>query len=283
MRKTLAALLAALTPYVPPAQPDPPRIVVVGDSVTEQAYSYLGGWVDAPGDVVKIAGAGWDVDDVEGPYATAVAEDPPDVTVVALGPNDADPTAGGWTLYDIANWWDLLDTAPEGSCVVVVLPRHGAGFPHAWAVELDEARTNIVDLVAPGGSLNPPPGRSYVLTDWRMTTAPHPAFLGDWIVQTDYQAANKTTSWKANQQHMLGYHLTLGALAAVAVPVWAVAVIVAVSWSTHAVIDRRWPVIRLMEATGSGPFSKTTFGVIAVDQALHLSILSILAAALGGT
>lgn len=107
--------------------------------------------------------------------------------------------------------------------------------------------------------------------------------IGDWIVQTDYQAVNKTTSWKANQQHMLGYHLALAALAALAAPVWAVAVIVAVSWSTHAVIDRRWPVVRLMEATGSGPFSKTTFGVIAVDQALHLSILSVLAAALGGT
>lgn len=107
--------------------------------------------------------------------------------------------------------------------------------------------------------------------------------VGDWIVQTDYQAANKMTSWKANQQHMLGYHLVLGALALLAVPVWAVALIVAVSWSTHAVIDRRWPVVWLMEVTGSGPFSKTTFGVIAVDQAVHLSILSLLAAALGGT
>lgn len=164
------------------AQPDPPRIIVVGDSVTEQAYSYLGGWVAAPGDVVKIAGAGWDVDDAEGPYATAVAEAPPDVTVIALGPNDANPATGGWTLYDIANFNDLFAAAPEGSCVVVVLPRHGAGFPHTWAVELDEARTHIVDLVAPGGALNPPPGRSYVLADWRMTTAPHPAYLaGDGI------------------------------------------------------------------------------------------------------
>lgn len=104
--------------------------------------------------------------------------------------------------------------------------------------------------------------------------------LGDWVVQTDYQAANKTTSWKANQQHMLGYHLSLALFALFAAPVWVVAVIVAVSWATHAVIDRRWPVVRLMEATGSGPFSTTTFGVIVVDQALHLSILSVLAAVL---
>ena len=105
--------------------------------------------------------------------------------------------------------------------------------------------------------------------------------IGDWVVQTDWQAANKTSSWKANQQHMLGYHLALGALVALAVSPASVAVVLAVSWSTHSVIDRRWPVIRLMRATGSAPFSQTTFGVVAVDQALHLSILCLLAAVLG--
>lgn len=102
--------------------------------------------------------------------------------------------------------------------------------------------------------------------------------VGDWIVQTDWQAANKTTSWKANQQHMIGYHLALAAAVAWAVAWPLVLVIVGVSWSTHAVIDRRWPVVWLMQHTGSGPFSQTTFGVIAVDQALHLSILATLAA-----
>lgn len=101
--------------------------------------------------------------------------------------------------------------------------------------------------------------------------------IGDWIVQTDWQAANKTTSWKANQQHMAGYHLTLAAFALASMSVTFALVTVAVSWATHSVIDRRWPVQRLMRATGSGPFSKTTFGVIAVDQALHLSILACLA------
>lgn len=101
--------------------------------------------------------------------------------------------------------------------------------------------------------------------------------IGDWIVQTDWQAANKTTSWKANQQHMLGYHLTLAAFCAFAMPAPFVLVTVVVSWLTHSIIDRRWPVQRLMEMTGSRPFSTTTFGVIAVDQALHLSILAITA------
>ena len=101
--------------------------------------------------------------------------------------------------------------------------------------------------------------------------------IGDWIVQTDYQAATKTSSWKANQQHMLGYHLTLALFCAFAMSAEWVAVVVVVSWLTHSVIDRRWPVQWLMRHTGSRPFSKTTFGVIAVDQALHLSILAVLA------
>lgn len=104
--------------------------------------------------------------------------------------------------------------------------------------------------------------------------------IGDWVVQTDWQAANKTTSWKANQQHMLGYHIILGLFCATAMSAQAVAVTLVVSWLTHSLIDRRWPVRWLMERTGSGPFSKTDFGVIAVDQALHLSILAILAGTL---
>lgn len=97
--------------------------------------------------------------------------------------------------------------------------------------------------------------------------------IGDWVVQTDYQAANKATSWKAHQQHMLGYHVTL-ALAGSLVLGWApLLLVLAVSYATHSLIDRRWPVKRLMELTGSRPFSETMFGMIAVDQALHLSIL----------
>lgn len=97
--------------------------------------------------------------------------------------------------------------------------------------------------------------------------------IGDWIVQTDWQAANKTTSWKANQQHMLGYHLALAACALTTMPPRRVAWLIVLSWLSHSLIDRRWPVRWLMAHTGSKPFSETTFGVIAVDQALHLSIL----------
>lgn len=105
-------------------------------------------------------------------------------------------------------------------------------------------------------------------------------FIGDWIVQTDWQAANKMTSWRANQMHILGYHAcVLVALEAVALHrPWASLTILLCSYVTHSFIDRRWPVRWLMRHTGSAPFSETTFGVIAVDQALHLSILCVLAA-----
>jgi hypothetical protein len=130
--------------------------------------------------------------------------------------------------------------------------------------------------------------------------------IGDWIVQTDWQAANKIRpdytgwhtsrwvlpgvlyhrpgywrSWRANQQHMVGYHLAmLVALlpSGTALTGWYLCRLVGVSWVTHSLIDRRWPVKWLMSHTGSTPFSETTFGVIAVDQALHLSILCLLVA-----
>jgi hypothetical protein len=116
-------------------------------------------------------------------------------------------------------------------------------------------------------------------------------FIGDWIVQTDEQAANKATSWWANQRHMAGYHTTMWIFFCLACILHGVedgawlalrddmAIIIAVSWVTHSIIDRRWPVIWLMRHTGSEPFSKTPWGPMAVDQALHLGILCLAVAA----
>lgn len=125
--------------------------------------------------------------------------------------------------------------------------------------------------------------------------------IGDWIVQTDFQAANKVRpevqdvdtrqnvaaywrSWKANQQHMFGYHVTLAWALMLAGPrlgLGPLLAILGISWVTHSFIDRRWPVRWLCDHTGSSAFGATTFGIIAVDQALHLSILSLLVAATG--
>ncbi len=41
--------------------------------------------------------------------------------------------------------------------------------------------------------------------------------------------------------------------------------------ASHALIDRRWPVRALLRASGSPGFATVEWGVIAVDQALHLS------------
>lgn len=107
--------------------------------------------------------------------------------------------------------------------------------------------------------------------------------FGDWVLQTDWEAANKTTSWRAMGSHMLSYHWCLFVLLFVGWPrvndllapgfVWRVAIVIGVSLATHAFIDRRWPVIRLMRLTGSSPFSETAWGPMVVDQVLHVSIL----------
>lgn len=127
--------------------------------------------------------------------------------------------------------------------------------------------------------------------------------LGDWVVQTDWMAAFKSWSpgrsaeiaadatrgdtrrarrlwWesiRANQAHCLTYHL---AMAIAVLPVWhswGTVAGFAVSWVSHGFIDRRWPVRALLRATGSPAFAEQMWGVIATDQALHLSILAMVA------
>lgn len=110
--------------------------------------------------------------------------------------------------------------------------------------------------------------------------------FGDWVVQTDHQAKNKMTSWRANQAHVFTYHLTL--LAALAYPLWGrvwspvfttrLLVAFVLSWAAHSLIDRRWPVRWLVRVTGSPEFAQTTLGILAADQALHVATLAVMAA-----
>jgi hypothetical protein len=106
--------------------------------------------------------------------------------------------------------------------------------------------------------------------------------LGDWVAQNDWQATNKTRSWAALTAHVASYHLLMGLLLLIPLlrdgwPAGKALAALAVSALTHAVIDRRWPVRALMRAAGSPGFAAVEWGVIAVDQALHLFILAILA------
>ena len=60
-------------------------------------------------------------------------------------------------------------------------------------------------------------------------------------------------------------------------PAWKGLVVLTVSAGTHAFLDRRWPVRALLRATGSPGFARVEWGVLAVDQALHLCVLALLA------
>ncbi|WP_205380466.1 hypothetical protein [Streptomyces sp. MBT27] len=112
--------------------------------------------------------------------------------------------------------------------------------------------------------------------------------------QTDAQAAAKGAptpaevdegvsprrGWGACLRHVAQYHLVLAALVAVT---WAVLPLhltpagigaaLAVSISTHAFFDRRWPVRWILEHTGSPEFAQLNAGglngMYLADQALH--------------
>jgi Protein of unknown function (DUF3307) len=110
--------------------------------------------------------------------------------------------------------------------------------------------------------------------------------LGDWVAQNDWAATNKTHSWAALGAHVATYHLIMGLLLLLPIlrdgwPAGNALVVLTVSAATHALIDRRWPVRALMRAVGSPGFATVEWGVIAADQALHLSILAMLAVLLG--
>jgi hypothetical protein len=99
--------------------------------------------------------------------------------------------------------------------------------------------------------------------------------LGDFVAQTDWQASNKERSWPADLSHVVIYHVILAALVLPAWHTWSVVWFLGISASTHALVDRRWPTRLLLGSTGSKTFSTVVWGVIAADQALHLSILAI--------
>jgi hypothetical protein len=67
-------------------------------------------------------------------------------------------------------------------------------------------------------------------------------------------------------------------MSALVVPVWhdqRAATFLLISLARHALVDRRWPTTLVLAATGSRGFSTVLWGMIATDQALHLSILAI--------
>jgi hypothetical protein len=112
--------------------------------------------------------------------------------------------------------------------------------------------------------------------------------VGDWIIPTDHQATTKMLpgkrGWAADLSHVTTYTLALGLFCAWGMggsSSWRFWLLLAVSAVTHAFLDRRWPVRWLMCHTGRSNFADTQWGVIATDQAIHLTILCVLVATLG--
>jgi len=134
--------------------------------------------------------------------------------------------------------------------------------------------------------------------------------LADHLVQTDHQAAHKPHDWAAMAGHVGSYTLTqavaLGGLHAVGVNLRPGRVLVGLAFSaaTHAILDRRWPVARLLEATGSAGFAVSgvaeqnvavrdgvavvpgfaapVSGLHVADQALHHVCITLAAAVVAG-
>jgi len=100
--------------------------------------------------------------------------------------------------------------------------------------------------------------------------------LGDWILQTEWQATNKMHNWRAMLAHVAVYHLVL----CIALLLWfgpsdPFVYIVVVSLAvTHAFIDRRWPIIALMRALrATREREPEGWLVIIIDQCVHVLLL----------
>jgi hypothetical protein len=101
--------------------------------------------------------------------------------------------------------------------------------------------------------------------------------LGDWLLQTEWQAENKAESWKAMFAHVAVSHAVILIIliirfGAVATPVYAA---VAGLAFTHALLDRKWPVAWLMRALRISvhrPPERTL--TLVVDQSLHFLLLA---------
>ena len=113
--------------------------------------------------------------------------------------------------------------------------------------------------------------------------------LADHVLgQTDRQANGKARpgweGWRHNLAHVGLYHAVMAVMLGVTVAVLNLNVTLSgavaglgFSAVTHAFIDRRWPVRRLLELTGSAPFARLAGnglnGLYLADQACHWACL----------
>jgi hypothetical protein len=102
--------------------------------------------------------------------------------------------------------------------------------------------------------------------------------LGDWILQTNWQAQNKRHNWRAMLSHMVVYHLVvLGVLVArFGYRDWVVYAVVGGLAVTHAFLDHGWPVTWLMKRLGIAPRNEYDRWLsVMFDQSLHILLLGV--------
>src|SRR5262249_50406934 len=151
-----------------------PNVVLLGDSVTEQAFGYLGGaggsGAGASGEAPdrhhlrRWSGTGWTVADaLHHARTTPLTSAKTDALVVALGPNAAASWDDGWNGADVTRWRHLLTGANPDTCVVVVLPGWGRPLDGtAWADGMQAMRRTAERLVADRAATGAPT----VTVDW---------------------------------------------------------------------------------------------------------------------
>ena len=103
---------------------------------------------------------------------------------------------------------------------------------------------------------------------------------GDWLLQTEWEALNKGHNWRAMLYHVGTYHavVLLVLLSRIGFQNISVYLITALLALSHAVLDRRWPVLwymRTLILSVSGPPEKWL--MIVVDQAIHVMLLGLTA------
>ncbi|MER0477157.1 DUF3307 domain-containing protein [Streptomyces sp. Edi2] len=116
--------------------------------------------------------------------------------------------------------------------------------------------------------------------------------LSDYALQSDHQAEHKAepgiTGWCANLSHAATHVLVSAVLLALGtavlnLPVSGPITAVSLAWvgASHALLDRRWPVLWWMEHVGRAPKYAANGGAAFVDQAGHVTalVLAALAAA----
>lgn len=163
-------------------------VVLLGDSLTEQAFGILGGpTAGAPAHLRRWSHVGWTLRAAADHAGTAVTSSRTATLLLAVGPNDAAEWDHGWNADDVARWQGVLDRAPASTCVAVVLPGWGApldGTP--WAQAMARMRADVTEMVAARQAAGSPT----ITVDWQPVVTAHPDYLAaDGIHITSPEAA----------------------------------------------------------------------------------------------